>query len=66
MIRWFTDELPGTKNRYCDGSNLVGEVKPSFNEDVLDKVVFAIADSRNWKSLFVDDVLRYLQCFLVD
>lgn len=65
-IGWFTDELPATKNRYCDGSNLVGEVKPSFNEEVLDKVVFAIADSRNWKSLFVDDVLRYLQCFLIE
>ncbi|EOA22842.1 hypothetical protein CARUB_v10003566mg [Capsella rubella] len=65
-IGWFTDELPATRNRYCDGSNLVGDVKPSFKEEVLDKVVFGMADSRNWKSLFVDDVLRYLQCFLLD
>ncbi|XP_010490892.1 PREDICTED: probable F-box protein At5g04010 [Camelina sativa] len=65
-IGWFTDELPATTNRYSDGSKLVGDVKPSFKEEVLDKVVFAMADSCNWKSLFVDDVLRYLQCFLVN
>ncbi|KAL1201498.1 putative F-box protein [Cardamine amara subsp. amara] len=65
-IGWFTNELPAPPNRYLSGSNLLGDVKTSFNGEVLDKVVFAMAELGNWKSLFVDDVLRYLQCFLVD
>lgn len=66
-LGWFTDELPAPESRYLkSSSSLVGDVKPSFNGEVLDKVGFAIVDSSTWESLFVDDVLRYLQLFLVE
>ncbi|VVB13128.1 unnamed protein product [Arabis nemorensis] len=65
-LGWFTDELPAPESRYFKSSNLVGDVKPSFNGEVLDKVGFAFVDSSTWESLFVDDVMRYLQLFLVD
>ncbi|CAH2071364.1 unnamed protein product, partial [Thlaspi arvense] len=44
---WFTDELKDKDNR-----KLVGDVKPSFNGDVLNKNGFAIVDSDGWGSLF--------------
>ncbi|CAH2074232.1 unnamed protein product [Thlaspi arvense] len=58
---WFTDELQDKDNR-----KLVGDVKPSFNGDVLHKIGFAMMDSDGWGSLLVDGFLRYLQRFLLE
>ncbi|XP_024005907.1 LOW QUALITY PROTEIN: probable F-box protein At5g04010 [Eutrema salsugineum] len=58
---WFTDKLEDKDNR-----KLVGDVKPSFNGDVLEKIGFAIVDSDGWGSLLVDGFLRYLQGFLLE
>ncbi|XP_009122646.1 probable F-box protein At5g04010 [Brassica rapa] len=58
---WFVDKL-----EYKDNRKLVGDVKTSFKEDVLEKIGFAIVDSDGWGSLLVDGFLRYLQRFLLE
>ncbi|CAH8322849.1 unnamed protein product [Eruca vesicaria subsp. sativa] len=58
---WFTDELEDKCNR-----KLVGDVKPSFNGEVLEKIGFSIVDSDGWGSLLLDGFLRYLQRFLLE
>ncbi|KAG5377421.1 hypothetical protein IGI04_042017 [Brassica rapa subsp. trilocularis] len=57
---WFVDKL-----EYKDNRKLVGDVKTSFKEDVLEKIGFAIVDSDGWGSLLVDGFLRYLQRFQI-
>ncbi|KAF8115309.1 hypothetical protein N665_0029s0144 [Sinapis alba] len=58
---WFIEKL-----EYKDNRKLVGDVKTSFNGDVLEKIGFAIVDSDGWGSLLVDGFLRYLQRFLLE
>ena len=58
---WFTDKLEDKCNR-----KLVGDVKPSFNGEVLEKIEISIVDSDGWGSLLLDGVLRYLQRFLLE
>ncbi|KAJ4890711.1 putative F-box protein [Raphanus sativus] len=58
---WFTDRLEDKCNR-----KLVGDVKPSFNGEVLEKIGFSIVDSDGWGSLLLDGFLRYLQRFLLE
>ncbi|KAJ0243958.1 F-box protein [Hirschfeldia incana] len=43
---WFVEKL-----EYKDNRKLVGDVKTSFNGDVLEKIGFAIVDSNGWGSL---------------
>ncbi|KAL0752485.1 hypothetical protein Bca101_034488 [Brassica carinata] len=50
---WFVDKL-----EYKDNRKLVGDVKTTFKEDVLEKIGFAIVDSDGWGSLLVDGFLR--------
>ncbi|KAG2286586.1 hypothetical protein Bca4012_032901 [Brassica carinata] len=57
---WFTEKLEDKCNR-----KLVGDVKPGFNEDVLEKIGFSIVDSDGWGSLLLDGFLRYLQRFFL-
>ncbi|CAN6867066.1 unnamed protein product [Brassica oleracea] len=49
---WFVDKL-----EYKDNRKLVGDVKTTFKEDVLEKIGFAIVDSDGWGSLLVDGFL---------
>ncbi|CAH8379440.1 unnamed protein product [Eruca vesicaria subsp. sativa] len=58
---WFVDKL-----EYMDNRKLVGDVKTSFDGDVLEKIGFGIVDSDGWGSLLVDGFLRYLQRFLLE
>ncbi|CAA7033975.1 unnamed protein product [Microthlaspi erraticum] len=58
---WFTEKLECKDNR-----KLVGDVKPRFNGDFLDKIGFSMVDSDGWSSLLVDGFLRYLQRFLLE
>ncbi|ESQ50882.1 hypothetical protein EUTSA_v10023018mg [Eutrema salsugineum] len=58
---WFTDKLEDKDNR-----KLLGDVKPSFNGGVLDKIGFSIIDSDGWGNLLVYGFLRYLQWFLLE
>ncbi|ESQ43472.1 hypothetical protein EUTSA_v10015674mg [Eutrema salsugineum] len=58
---WFTDKLEDKDNR-----KLLGDVKPSFNGGVLDKIGFAIVDSDGYGNLLVGGFLRYLQRFLLE
>uniref|UniRef100_A0A0D3DVP6 F-box domain-containing protein n=1 Tax=Brassica oleracea var. oleracea TaxID=109376 RepID=A0A0D3DVP6_BRAOL len=58
---WFTDKLEDKCNR-----KLVGDVKPSFKGEVLEKIEFSIVDSDGWGSLLLDGFLRYLQLFLLE
>ncbi|XP_013660347.2 probable F-box protein At5g04010 [Brassica napus] len=58
---WFTDKLEDKCNR-----KLVGDVKPSFNGEVLEKIGISIVDSDGWGSLLLNGVLRYLQRFLLE
>ncbi|KAL0756945.1 hypothetical protein Bca101_094613 [Brassica carinata] len=58
---WFTDKLEDKCNR-----KLVGDVKPSFKGEVLEKIEFSIVDSDGWGSLLLDGFLRYLQRFLLE
>nr|VDD21178.1 unnamed protein product [Brassica rapa] len=51
---WFVDKL-----EYKDNRKLVGDVKTSFKEDVLEKIGFAIVDSDGWGSLLVDGFLSF-------
>ncbi|CAF1860571.1 probable F-box protein At5g04010 [Brassica napus] len=57
---WFTEKLEDKCNR-----KLVGDVKPRFNEDLLEKIGFSIVDSDGWGSLLLDGFLRYLQRFFL-
>ncbi|CAF2114051.1 unnamed protein product [Brassica oleracea] len=58
---WFTEKLEDKCNR-----KLVGDVKPSFNDEFLEKIGFSIVDSDGWGSLLLDGFLRYLQRFLLE
>ncbi|CAF2049610.1 unnamed protein product [Brassica rapa] len=58
---WFTDKLEDKCNR-----KLVGDVKPSFKGDVLEKIGFSVVDSDGWGSLLLDGFLRYLQRFFLE
>ncbi|KAF3571308.1 hypothetical protein F2Q69_00062734 [Brassica cretica] len=58
---WFTEKLEDKCNR-----KLVGDVKPSFNDEFLEKTGFSIVDSDGWGSLLLDGFLRYLQRFLLE
>ncbi|XP_009117304.1 probable F-box protein At5g04010 [Brassica rapa] len=58
---WFTDKLEDKCNR-----KLVGDVKPSFKGEVLEKIGFSVVDSDGWGSLLLDGFLRYLQRFFLE
>ncbi|KAF2591344.1 hypothetical protein F2Q70_00041437 [Brassica cretica] len=44
---------------------LVGDVKPSFNDNILEKIRFSIVDSDSWRVLLLGGFLRYLQWFFL-
>ncbi|VVB13130.1 unnamed protein product [Arabis nemorensis] len=55
---WFTDYLDAK-----DDSRLVGEMKTSFNGQVLEKIGFSIVNTNDRRNLTVNDVLRYVERF---